>query len=134
MNARPAAIAWFERLYIGSLAIAVAVMAAGWDSVGEVPTLVMLAGIVLGVLLPVGLVLLVSRMRSRIAQWVLIALFAIGLASNATIYDPGVNWGVDMVVLVTTAMQMLAVALLFTRSARAWMARKDEAAPGPISG
>ena len=122
MTERPSSIAWFERLYIGSLAIAAAGMAAGWDATSRIPTLYLVIGLALGLLLPLALVLLVSRMRSNIAKWVLILLFLIGLASNVAVYDPGANRTVDIVMLVTTAMQLLAVALLFTAPARAWLA------------
>ena len=53
---RPESIVWFERLYIASLAIAAAVVAMGWDSTGRIPTIVLLAGIALGLLLPLQFV------------------------------------------------------------------------------
>ena len=124
---RPESIVWFERLYIASLAIAAAVVAMGWDSTGRIPTIVLLAGIALGLLLPLVLVLLVSRRRSGIAKWVLVALFLLGLAANLATYDPGKSLRLDITALLTTAMQMLALALLFTAPARAWLARRDGA-------
>ena len=131
---RPNSIIWFERLYIGSLMIAAAVMAMGWDAVrtDAIPPGVLIAGVSLGLLLPLLLILLVSRKRSRVAKWLLVALFAIGLASIAMTWDRGRNWRLDIIGTVTTAMQLLAVALLFTGPARAWLAGKDEPGPGPI--
>ncbi|HEY5721721.1 MAG TPA: hypothetical protein VIT45_05315 [Allosphingosinicella sp.] len=124
---RPESIAWFERLYIGSLLVSMAIIVMGWDSTGQIPLLYLIPALFLGLVLPVILILLVSRRRSRVAKWVLIALFAIGLASNVAGYNPNGDLRLDLAALVITAMQMLALALLFTAPARAWLAGKDEA-------
>jgi hypothetical protein len=127
---RPKSIIWFERLYLGSLAVSVAIMTMGWDATGQIPLVYLLPALFLGLVLPVILVLLVSRRRSRIAKWVLIALFAIGLASNVAGYNSS-DLTLDIAALVLTAMQMLAIALLFTASARAWLAGQSMPPPGP---
>ena len=129
---RPKSIIWFERLYLGSLAVSVAIMAMGWDATGQIPLVYLLLALLLGLVLPAVLVLLVSRRRSRVAKWVLIILFAIGLASNVAGYNPNGDTRLNVAAMIITAMQMLALALLFTGPARAWLAGKDGTGPGPI--
>jgi hypothetical protein len=124
---RPDSIIWFERLYIGSLAVSVAIMVVGWDAVrsGAIPPFYLVAGLFVGLVLPVILVLLVSRRRSGIAKWILFMLFAVGLAANVATYRPGMNWRVDLAALLITGMQIAAIGLLFTASARTWLGGKD---------
>ena len=129
---RPESIAWFERLYLGSLAVSVAIMAMGWDSTGKIPLVYLLPALFLGLLLPIILILLVSRRRSRVAKWVLILLFALGLASNLAGYNPNGDTRLNVAALIITAMQMLALALLFTAPARAWLAGTTTPPAGPI--
>jgi hypothetical protein len=127
---RPKSIAWFERLYVASLLIPLALLAAvaamAWELIrtGVVPLVSLLAVSALWFVLPLALVLLVSRRGSIVAKWVLIAVFAIGLIANLASYRPGIESELSLVMLVITAMQIVAIGLLFTAAARAWMSGK----------
>jgi hypothetical protein len=68
--------------------------------------------------------LLVSRRRSKIAMWVLIGLFTLGLVSALAAH---ITIGtVDIINLAFLIIQALAVGLLFSPSARRRMRREDE--------
>ena len=74
------------------------------------------------------LTLLVSRRRSKIAMWVSIALFAIGVSVWFT-RPPTADelLGSDTILsALQTIAQGVAYALLFTPSARRWMRREDK--------
>jgi hypothetical protein len=72
------------------------------------------------------LTLLVSRRRSKIAMWVLIAWFALGLVLALAAH---ITFGtVDIINLAPLIGQVVAYGLLFTPSARRWMNREDERA------
>jgi hypothetical protein len=72
------------------------------------------------------LTLLVSRRRSKIAMWILIALGALDLSLAAL----GIIQGVSDIIwaALESIGQVVAYGLLFTPSARRWMNRKDEKA------
>lgn len=124
---RPRAILLFERLFLGSLALGAVQAFGGWDalaargSAGEMLALLALTFGTLG-----GLVLLVSRGRSRAAKWVLVLLYAVGLPLTLGSWDRGTLVGSAWLALVQAAMQVAALALLFTAPARAWLAQPDQ--------
>jgi len=70
------------------------------------------------------LTLLVSRRRSKIAMWILIALGALDLSLTAL----GIIQAVSDIIwaALESIGQVAAVALLFTPSARRWMRREDK--------
>ena len=80
------------------------------------------------------LILLVSRRRSKIAMWILIAWFALSIPSLVQTIIRGLLLESNIIVVlgrirVLQAIgQATAFALLFTASARRWMNRKDEKA------
>ena len=120
---RPKTIRAFEALFLASLAVGALQSFAGWNalaargSAGEMLSLLVLTFGTLG-----GLVLLVSRGRSRAAKWVLVLLYLAGLPLFVRSWDAGTIVGLGWLALVQAAMQVTALALLFTREARAWLA------------
>jgi putative flippase GtrA len=73
------------------------------------------------------LTLLVSRRRSKIAMWVSIALFALGL--SVFLVQSTINGllGLDGILSALQSIcQGVAYGLLFTPSARRWMRREDK--------
>lgn len=113
----------FERLFLGSLVLGAMQAFGGWEtlearrSAGEMLALLALTFGTLG-----GLVLLVSRGRSRAAKWVLVLLYALGLPLTLGSWDAGTLVGSAWLALVQAAVQVAALALLFTPAAREWLA------------
>jgi hypothetical protein len=123
---RPNAIVNFERFYILALLIGVAVMLTGWNEMAAATGPVLLAVVLaISVGLTLLLVLLISRRRSTAAKWILIVLFAIGLALSL----PGaLAGGIDawaVAAIVQVALQAYALYLLFTPPAVAWLRGTD---------
>jgi hypothetical protein len=88
---------------------------------------------ILTIVLFATLTLLVSRRRSKIAMWVYIVLFALNLVSGLAV---GITlWSqigtqspktIDIIPLAVPIGLGVAVAMLFTPSARRWMRREDK--------
>jgi hypothetical protein len=120
---RPKSIAWFERLFLTSLAGAVARVAIVLSPSTEWRlTSLILTVLLVSVLLNLTLVLFVSRRRSQIAKWILTGLFLIGLTSYLGFFEAGILHFEDWAEIAVSLVQGVALGLLFTPSARAWMA------------
>jgi hypothetical protein len=122
---RPATIIWFERLIFAMLALG---SIQAWSNIHrriELPrsTLLLVAVVMVG--LVTCLTLLVSRRRSKVAMWILIALFLLGLpALFMTIRLARVGGVTGLAAasdLLQNLLQLVAYGLLFTPSARRWM-------------
>jgi hypothetical protein len=73
------------------------------------------------------LTLLVSRRRSKIAMWVLIALAALVLSHTAFgTFQARRLLASDIIPVLQGIAQVVAYTFLFTSSARRWMNREDE--------
>jgi hypothetical protein len=95
-----------------------------WEDVlalDGLPPGVMLAAIAASLLLYVTLILLVSRRRSRVALWVLLALTLTGMLPFVGIVQNGIDSAWALLELVLGLAQILALLMLFTPSARAWL-------------
>jgi MFS family permease len=146
---RPKAIVYFEWIIFGTLLLGVLRSYLGWDRViaqtattlGRSSSFAIAFTLIVMILTFVvfgTLTLLVSRRRSKIAMWISIALFALGLlsfvqtigalfASNIIPAPQYIDQGVIIPALQTIG-QTVAYGLLFTPSARRWMKREDEKA------
>jgi hypothetical protein len=126
----------FEWLYFGSLAIGLVRVIMDWEDVlalDGLPPGVMLAAIAASLLLYASLILLVSRRRSRVALWVLLALTLTGMLPFVGIVRNGIDSAWTLLELVLGLAQILALVMLFTPSARAWL-RADPAAASEALG
>jgi hypothetical protein len=125
---RPNSIIWFEWLYLATIpvgllrtVISATTRGADWPSSLIVPALV--------VAIPLLFALRVSRRRSNIAKWLLTAWFAIWLvAIVASIASSGAR-SLSPESFIIVAIQTVALGLLFTASARAWLAGRKSALP-----
>ncbi|HEY2528599.1 MAG TPA: hypothetical protein VGJ20_11745 [Xanthobacteraceae bacterium] len=129
---RPKAVVYFEWIIFGTLLLDVLGGYLNWDriialaatahrsAVGFLPELIF-DFVLIGTL-----TLLVSRRRSKIAMWVLIAVFVLGLSIVVQSITHGL-YGSVVIVIVALAYigQALAYGLLFTPSARRWMNREN---------
>ena len=127
---RPTTIVLFEALFLASLAGAVVRVAIAWSRMTEQGTIhLILAVLFFSLVLNLTLVLFVSRRRSRVAKWILILLFLIGLTSYLRLLETGVRDLDDWAEIGLGLVQALGLALLFTPSARAWLAPPRESPP-----
>jgi DNA-binding transcriptional LysR family regulator len=119
---RPAAIIWFERLFLFSLTLGVVQawvgheQAAARGSLAAQPVAVGLSLFVLG-----GMTLLVSRGRIWWARWVLALLYLGGLPLFLVELDTGRVVGWAALSVLQAALQGAGIALLFTRAAKVWL-------------
>ncbi|MBO0755135.1 MAG: hypothetical protein J2P54_04695 [Bradyrhizobiaceae bacterium] len=127
---RPKTIVYFERIIFGVLLLGVLQSYLGWDrafaravTLGQnSPVATLLTFIIFFFVLFGTLTLLVSRRRSKIAMWVLIAMFVIGLPPLVQ----QITREHDILTAIEVIAQVVAYSLLFTPSARRWMNREDE--------
>jgi len=129
---RPKTIVYFEIIMIAAVILRASKFVMDWDG------LIRIAGIPLAILAVVFnlgwilvLTLLVSRRRSRIAMWISIALFAVSLPFVFMTVSRGVFAPAGLIPVVQALAQLIAYRLLFTPSAKAWLA--DKAIPEETS-
>jgi hypothetical protein len=128
---RPRNIIGFERLMLGSVALGVINVAIIWAELAEASASIgggFFVGflVVIGVI--VGLTLLISRRRSRIALWIVVVLFVIGVPSTTKLIIVSITRPTGIVMAIQAICQAVAVVLLFTPSVRRWMSRKPDPA------
>jgi hypothetical protein len=117
---RPKSIVYFERLQLGSYAVAIVyAFLAGFRGAAIIEILVIAAVFI-------GLTLLASRRRSRVATWIIVALFAVGMPIEVkNVFRAGMGLPSFEMTLVS-GMQLVGLILLFTPPARRWMRRKPD--------
>jgi len=119
---RPTSIIWFERIMLGTLALGIIQGWLKWPALAGVAEPAFLLIVQAGVLtFLTALTLLVSRRRSKIAKWILIALAVIGLPITVMHYFQGKYLGVPLIGLLQTVGQLFAYGLLFTNQSRQWL-------------
>ena len=118
---RPRTIIYFEWIIFATLALGVLQSWIDWDRAIQMA----FAGFVLTVRIftfgvIAGLTLLVSRRRSNVAMWILLALFALGIPIFFKIVSSGLLLGSAWISALQLVGQLVAYGLLFTPSARLW--------------
>ncbi|WP_063976165.1 hypothetical protein [Sphingobium yanoikuyae] len=122
MKVRPQSIINFERLMFGTFVLGLIQSYLGWDRATQMAS----AGFILTVQaltfgLMIALVLFLSRRRSKIAMWILIIMFLIGLPFFFKMISQGALLGAVWIGIAQTLGQFVAYGLLFTSSARDWL-------------
>jgi uncharacterized membrane protein len=109
-------------LYLACIAIALAQAGVdGLRTIGDKPSSLMM--LAFGVGLSLALTFLVSRLRSRIAMWVLVAFFVLGLPSDvANLTESESNVSIALTLL-RALVELAALGFLFTPAARGWFRR-----------
>lgn len=127
---RPVPIVWFERIIFGTLFLGLIQSYLAWDDAMATAAKTIsnpgafAAGIGIFVFVLIGgLTLLISRRRSKIALWVSIILFLLGLPTLAGLAESGQLFGSAWITLFQSLGQIIAYSLLFTPAARQWMRR-----------
>ena len=123
---RPATISWFERLFLAALLVGLLPQAANWkETLAKWSPAIILSGLTVLIGLPMLLVLLISRKRSNGAKRALAVFFAIAIPSDvASLFDSSRTSSWRLTMLTVLVMEGAAIALLFSRSARAWLTGK----------
>lgn len=128
---RPKSIVYFERIIFATLILGIIQIYLGWNqTIAQAaetisnPIFFVLFIQLFTFLVIIILTLLVSRRRSKIAMWVSIALFALGLPMLYGIIASGQLSGSGAITALQTFGQLVAYGLLFTPSSRDWMNRK----------
>ncbi|MDB5679836.1 hypothetical protein [Sphingomonas bacterium] len=128
---RPRSIIWFERLIFVTLILGMFSTILNWDSIvartaltESRPVAFVLIVQTLTFAMIIGLTLLTSRRRSRIAMWVSIVLTALGLPVSILMLVHNQFVGSVIIPAIQMLTQFVAFGLLFTPNARAWMRRK----------
>jgi hypothetical protein len=126
---RPKSITRFEQLYLLSLVVGLVTVIFGWEqNVATARASGLGIGVVIAVqALTLGLMLLlilyVSRHASAVAKWILIALFAAGLAIVALNGEALFRGGIMAFVQIgQILLQLIAMSFLFTAESRRWFA------------
>jgi hypothetical protein len=133
---RPTTIVYFERLVFATLALGILQSSLRWNNLTKMVGLdrvLLIQGLNLAIVaLLTLLTLLISRRRSKIAMWISIAMFSIGLPMFFVIVAKGLLFGSGLISGLISAIQVVAqvtaYSLLFTPSARSWMNDKPLAA------
>ncbi len=123
---RPQTIVSFERIFLFTLLLGLVQVYFGWGSATQTASV----GFALTVqiftfCLLVGLALLVSRRRSNVAKWILIALFTLGLPAFFGLISRGMLLGSVWIAVLQILGQLIAYALLFTASAHSWLNQRN---------
>lgn len=119
---RPDSIVWFERIIIVTLLLGIVNSWLIWPQlVSQASPAFVFAVQAMTLIMILGLTLLISHRRSRVAKWISIALFVVGLP---TFFNQGLPaGGSGAVSIIQILAQLLAYSLLFTPSAKRWLKR-----------
>jgi uncharacterized membrane protein len=137
---RPLTLIYFERIIFGSLLLGVLSIYLNWnriiaqavtpyhDSSTSLRLIqnAILITIIFTFALFGTLALLVSRRRSKIAMWVLVTWGLLSVSVTVVNIVRGQLLGSNVLTALQCFGDLVAFSLLFTRSARLWMSRKDE--------
>ncbi|HEY2464429.1 MAG TPA: hypothetical protein VGI32_10230 [Steroidobacteraceae bacterium] len=133
---RPKSIVYFEWIIFGTVLLGVLQSCLSWDrTIAHVATtppdrnlaVGVLTALIFDVVLIGTLTLLVSRRRSKIAMWVSVAMFVLGLPVFVQSITRGLLESHIIAALVCIG-QAVAYGVLFTPSSRCWMSREGQAA------
>jgi len=118
---RPKTIVYFEWVTFGTILLGALQQLA---IAPDVPTWYILT-LIFNVLFAI-LTLLVSRRRSKIAMWILIAWFILNVTNAIILLTTNIIVYLGSIRILQGVGQGVAFGLLFTPSARRWMNREDE--------
>lgn len=122
---RPKTVIAFETLYLITLGMGLIHSVATWNEAVALasPGFILFVGASTLVLMLV-LTLLVSRRRSNVAKWIMIGLMGLGLPFVVGQLGSGMVLGWPLMTLAQTLIQIAALGLLFSPSARAWLSQR----------
>lgn len=123
---RPGSIALAEAVYGTSILLVVIGTALSWAAASAVygPS-VALGAVVFAVALPLILLLLATRRRSRVALWLLVAwtVFSLWSVGLQVLHNPAIGLA-GIVTTLQLVLMVVGLGLLFGHQARAWFAER----------
>ena len=125
---RPKTIIAFEWISLSMLLVGIVHSIATWEesiAMSSPGFVITVQAFSIGVAL--ALILWVSRGRSNVAKWINVALFVLGLPVMIVLFGSEQMTGSSLVTLAQTVIQMIALGLLFTPSAREWLSKSAPA-------
>lgn len=124
---RPRSVALAEVIYFASIVLVVIGAAVTWAIASAAYGVGFAIGtIAFAVVLPLVLLLLATRRRSRVALWLLVAWTAFGVWSVGLQLVRGSPVGlIGALTILQIVLMLISVAMLFTPTARAWFAGAD---------
>jgi hypothetical protein len=123
---RPNSIKWFERLFLATLAIGLFQAGYAWQGETTTSSVPFVLFVTIAVFLIIlVLILLVSRKRNRVAMWILVAFFVIGIPAFYKVLTSGQFFGVASISVFQTILELIALIFLFTPTSRAWLSRNE---------
>lgn len=139
---RPASIVWFERLYLGSLALGLVSSAFNWSSLtaaaeatpgasGFIGSPAFMLS-VMAFSLAISLVFwyLIARRGSKVAKWIVTIFTVLGvLGLPGTLSNPAFGPSIIAFSLINTLLQLAAVVCLFRPDTVDWFNGKRPADP-----
>lgn len=137
---RPASIVGFERFFLASLALGLINSVLSYRSsmalVQADPAMVemgfgsgfIITTLAFGFGIPLLLWFLIARKASNVAKWIVVVLTAIGMLSIVMSFSTLAERGsvTVLISLVTLALQLFAIYLLFRPDAKAWLESKGK--------
>jgi hypothetical protein len=130
---RPQSIMWFERLYLGGMVLGLLNTLMNWGLVqaqvaatpnaGLLPPWFSAATVAIGVGINLLLWYFVARRGSVVAKWIVVVLYAIGLAGIAMTLASGMRPPtLNLVAAIVLLLQTAAVVMLFRADTKPWFA------------
>jgi hypothetical protein len=133
---RPNSIIWFERLYLGTIALGLINTAITWSTIqgqvaatpgaGLLPGGFMIGTILIGVVVNLLLWYFIARRGSNVARIILTVLFALGIFGVFAIFVQGMPWSMKIVPLISFVLQAVGVFLLYRPDAKPWFSPNKE--------
>ncbi len=128
---RPQSIIWFERLYLGGVAVGLANTVFNWSSIQEqvaatpnsemLPSWFMSATIAIGIGINLLLWYFVAMRGSVVAKWIVVVFFVLGLLGVVQTMVSGATTGSSTIIgSVVLALQAGAVFMLFRPDTKSW--------------
>ena len=128
---RPQSIIWFERCYLGAVAVGLVNTATNWSRVQEqieatpnselLPSWFFGATLALGLAISLTLWYFVARRGSVVAKWIVTVLFAVALLSVLRTAASGiVPPTLNVFAVVGLVLQAVGVFMLFRSDAKPW--------------
>lgn len=128
---RPQSILWFERAYLGSVALGLLNSALNWSQVQEqlamtqnsalLPSWFVPATMMISLVINALMWFFIARRGSTVAKWIFVVLFAIGILGVVSMVAGGtIPPTFNIVAVIALVLQVIAVVMLFRPDTKSW--------------
>lgn len=133
---RPQSIIWFERLFLGSLALGSLNSILNWSAIQAVvaatpnsellPSWFTFATMAFGIGSNLLLWFFIARKGAVVAKWILVVLIGIGILSLPTVFATPYPLHMKLISLINFALQGAAIFMLFRPDTVEWFGGKKQ--------